>query len=350
MVDFGSKPSYDGRATVYLDQNVLTMALKERDPGFFERLVQDFQVVYSDETLREIKRSNQSDAFLQVLSKLKAMHFKYEIDSGFRPTGQVLICNLSPHQAYADYLVIEPMYDALFASAHQTMLKMYGGRKDSNFEAISGEQIGAFHGLMNHLSAQIDELGDGYPEVAAAITRQIEMLQHQYGEVSDLSAKEMSKHVDDTSEMSGINRYRETVGAGPKQLNNIVAPSVIQKIWAMHQGLEGYKGRGYTVEDFLGISRDSIYGGAMHQYEKVTGIYSVLNVIGYKPDSRLDREHRHVAALSDAAHAAIASHSHRLLSADVAFVDKVRAIYEFLEIPTEVGLVISGDGPVIVNT
>lgn len=142
----------------------------------------------------------------------------------------------------------------------------------------------------------------------------------------------MAKHVDEASEVSGISHYREAVGAGPKQLNNIEAPNVIQKIWAMYQDLEGFKDMGFSIEDFLGISVNPIYGRAMHQHEQMIGIYNVLNVIGYKPESRLYREHRHVAPISDAAHAAIASHAQLLLSADTEFVGKVRAIYEYLQI------------------
>lgn len=349
MMEHVPKPLYDGRATVYLDQNVLTMALKERDPDFFRRLVSGFQVVYSDDTLREIKRSGQPEKFLQVLCDLSAMHFKYDLDASFNPTGRVLICTLSPRQAYDNYLTIEPVYDALLASAHQSTLKMYGGRKDSSFEDISSEQVDAFQRLIAHLSAHMDELADSHPEVATAIDKQIETLQEQYNAVSLLSAQEMAKHIDEASEVSGISRYREAVGAGPKQLNNIEAPNVIQKIWAMYQDLEGYKGMGYSIEDFLGISVNPVYGREMHQHEKVTGIYNVLNVIGYKPDNRLDREHRHIAAISDAAHAAIASHAQLLLSADTAFVGKVRAIYEYLQIPTEVGLVSSGDDLIVVS-
>ncbi|NNB56279.1 hypothetical protein HBN75_19335 [Pseudomonas fragi] len=61
--------------------------------------------------------------------------------------------------------------------------------------------------------------------------------------------------------------------------------------------------------------------------------------MGYKSDSRLHQEHRHVASISDAAHASIAAHAHVLLSGDHAFVSKVRAIYEYLNVQTNVGLV-----------
>ncbi|WP_241663519.1 MULTISPECIES: hypothetical protein [Pseudomonas] len=88
----------------------------------------------------------------------------------------------------------------------------------------------------------------------------------------------------------------------------------------------------------------------MYTHEKVTAIYNLLNIIGYKSDSKLNREHRHVAAISDAAHAAIASEAHCLLSADEVFVDKVLAIYEYLEVATEVGFVKLADSSIQVKS
>ncbi|QXW47486.1 hypothetical protein KXJ79_13070 [Pseudomonas amygdali] len=72
--------------------------------------------------------------------------------------------------------------------------------------------------------------------------------------------------------------------------------------------------------------------------------------MGYKTDSKLSNEKRHVAAISDAAHAAIASQAHCLLSADEVFVDKVRAIYEFLGVTTAVGLVALINGKITVQS
>ncbi|WP_230849741.1 MULTISPECIES: hypothetical protein [Pseudomonas] len=349
MLGHESLPAYDGRATVYLDQNILDLAAKQRDPDFFTRLAEAYQVVYSDDTLREIKRSGRPEGFLEVLCSLRAMHFKYALDDSFQPTGRLLICSLSPLQAYQSYLTVEPVYEALLASAHQTTLKMYGGRKESSFEEISAEQVDSFGNLMKHLSDQMVELGDGYQELTEAAAKCIDQLQKQYVIAADVSSREMSKHFNSGEGVSGIQSYREAVGTGPKQLNNIEPPNVIQKIWALYKDLDGYQGMGFSIENFLGISRHPVYGRDMHQHEQVTSIYNVLNVIGYRPDSRLDREQRHVAAISDAAHASIASHCDVLLSGDTAFVSKVRAIYEYLQIPAQIGLITVEDGRIVVD-
>lgn len=349
MVEHELRPNYAGRATVYLDQNVLDLVVKEKNPAFFSRLMNDYQVVYSDETLREIKRSGQPEVFLTALESMSAMHFQYQTDHTLQLTGGMLITSHSPYQTYATYLGNEPIYDVMLAAAHQTNLKLYGGRKDSSFSDISREQVEAFNAFMSHASEQLALLGDDQSEIAIALKQYIATLQRQYEIATEVSSGELEKYIDDASGQSGIQAYRSAVGVGPVQLNNVQPPNVIRKLWEMHQELDGYKGIGYVIEDFVGISLHPIYGREMHQHEKVTSVYNVLNVIGYKPDSSLNKEHRHIAAISDAAHASVASHAHILLSADTAFVSKVRAIYEFLEVPTNVYLVTFKDGQIRVE-
>lgn len=65
----------------------------------------------------------------------------------------------------------------------------------------------------------------------------------------------------------------------------------------------------------------------------------MLNTLGYFPDSGVHKENRFVAASSDSGHASMASFCNVLLSRDVNFIKKVKAIYEFLDVPTAVHLV-----------
>ncbi|MCG3646316.1 hypothetical protein ABGT18_07820 [Pseudomonas putida] len=343
-------PMYNGRPTVYFDQNVIDLAVKQRDPAFFTQFSKDFQIVYSDHTLREIKRSGQPDKFLEVLSRFNAMILKHDVDSAFQPTGQMFLASTPPVAAFEQYVATAPFFDQMLASAHQTTLKMFGGRKDNSFEDIAAEQTEAFKGLMKMVADGAAALADTHPELVAAADQYIEITQRAYEKATQLSAQEMTKHIDESGAKSGIQGYREAVGAGPVQLNNIEAPNVIKKIWARYQNLDGYKDRGFTIENFLGISASPIHGRELYRFEKVTSIYNVLNVIGYNPDSRLDKENRHIASISDAAHASTAIFTNVLLSGDAAFVSKVRAIYEYLDIRTEVGLVTVQGERVLITT
>ena len=339
MNKFSNPPTYSGKTTVYVDQNVLTMAVKNCDPAFFRLLAEEYQVIYSDDTLREIKRSGQPHKFLTALLDLGAMHFKYQFNEAFEATGNMIIGDLSPTQAFANYLLIEPVYDTIFTAAHQTTLKIYGGKKDAAFTDIASEQVNAFQDLMEFLTSQLHQIDSSGGDLRAPIEQYLKTLQAQYEIAVAVSSAEMTKHINDEKAESGVQNYRASVGMGPVQLNNVEPPRVIVKIWDIYQHLDDYRGKGFSIENFLGISNSPIYNREMHLHEKVTAIYNLLNFIGYKPDSRLHKEQRHVASISDAAHASIASHAHVLLSGDHAFVNKVRAIYEFLNIQTDVGLV-----------
>ena len=64
-------PQYSGKPTLYLDQNILDLFVKNSVGSFGRELMDKFQIVYSDETLKEIRRSSgyESD-FLNVLKDL----------------------------------------------------------------------------------------------------------------------------------------------------------------------------------------------------------------------------------------------------------------------------------------
>ena len=86
---------------------------------------------------------------------------------------------------------------------------------------------------------------------------------------------------------------------------------------------------------FFQLKKNPIYPEQPYfKHQKVTGIYNMLNTLGYYPDSKVHKERRFIAAVSDNSHASIASFSNFLLSNDENFIKKVNAAYEYLEIPT----------------
>lgn len=77
--------NYSGKPTLYLDQNILDLLVKNSLENFETNLKVNFQIVYSDETLNEIKRSTGYESrFLDTLTRLDAHHLKVVFDqSGF---------------------------------------------------------------------------------------------------------------------------------------------------------------------------------------------------------------------------------------------------------------------------
>jgi hypothetical protein len=72
-------PLYVGLPLVYLDHNILDAFLKNKLVRLKDAVTHRFQVVYSNETLEEIKRSGGkspdfADAFIDMLVQINAAH------------------------------------------------------------------------------------------------------------------------------------------------------------------------------------------------------------------------------------------------------------------------------------
>jgi hypothetical protein len=126
------------------------------------------------------------------------------------------------------------------------------------------------------------------------------------------------------------------MGIGPKELNNIEPPNVLMKIWDIFKTLPPYDKCASDIEDFFGLKENLIFPGQpYYNHQKITGIYNMLNTLGYYPDSKVHKERRFVAAVSDTGHASIASFCQLLISNDESFIKKTRAAYEYLGVPTK---------------
>lgn len=335
-----STPTYQGKPTAYLDHNVLDLLVKNPSAAFKTQLKDKFQVLYSDENLKEIRRTGENgSSYLKVFEELGAMYLKLVLTPKFEVTGDATITELSPFIAFDNYCEnIEPIYEKLEQSMSQSLLKFYGGRSDANFEDIKNGQIDAFDDLMTHLQDLRNELQEIEPnsDINAQISAYTSGMKKKHDAAVDQSANELRKHDDDENNYSGVKNYRDHTGIGPMQLNNIEPPNVCEKIWEAHSELDGYKGHEFTIEQFYGISLNPIYNREMFFFEKVTSIYNVLNVVGYHPDSKMKNERRFTAAMSDAGHASIGSFADYVFSRDLAFIKKTRACYEFLNTKSQV--------------
>ena len=335
-----STPRYQGKPTAYLDHNILDLLVKNPSLAFGAELKEKFQVLYSDENLKEIKRTGENgSSYLKLFEELGAMYLKLVLTPKFEVTGDATITELNPFVAFDNYCEnIEPIYENIEKSMSQSLLKFYGGRNDANFDDINNGQIDAFDDLMTHLQDLGKELSEteANSDIRAQISAYTTDMKKKHDVALAQSANELRKHVDDENNYSGVKNYRDHTGIGPMQLNNIEPPNVIEKIWEAHSELDGYKGHDFSIEQFYGISLSPIYNREMFFFEKITSTYNVLNVVGYHPDSKMKKERRFTAAMSDAGHASIGSFADYVFSRDLAFVKKTRACYEFLNTKSQV--------------
>lgn len=328
-------PIYEGKMTAYLDQNILDLFVKHGLGEFGQMLAREYQVIYSDETLKEIKRSvGYEDKFLDVLNQLGAFHLKVCLDEHFQPTGKATITERDSYQAFQDYNSNEPVYERIFDSMMMNVQKIYGGASDSTFDDIKDTQISVYDELHQLMLKNIEDLKPEYPELAVQLEAQAEEMKKKLADAVSESAKLASKNISDPIGWSGIKDIREFLNTGPMQLNNIEPPSVIQQIWGICK-VKFPNEVDITLEQFFGIESNPIYPSSeFFKYQKVNSIYNMLNMLGYHPDSKVHKERRFIAAISDQSHASMATFADMLLSRDKSFLKKVEASYEFLGINT----------------
>tara|TARA_R110001583_G_scaffold139048_1_gene291095 strand:+ start:1781 stop:2827 length:1047 start_codon:yes stop_codon:yes gene_type:complete len=329
---------YKGKPTAYLDHNILDLFVKHELSAFLEELKNQFQIIYSDETLKEIKRSNEyANNFLDVLEKFEAAYLKIQLGLGptFIPTGQATINILNPFEVYDEYCRESCSYDDALNVMNQQQLKFNGGRKGTDLKEIHDEQREAFELMLDNIMDSLGELEDDLPEIRDIATQECQRLREQFDEALTQTEETIKNEVGDDTNWSGLKAFRDFTGVGPVQLNNIEPPNVLEKIYAQYKDQEPFTQQ--TIEEFFGASKHPIYPDQPYfNFQKVTSVYTYLNALGYYPDSKVHNERRFIAAQSDTSHASMAVFANYLLSRDKNFVMKVRAAYEFLGIDTNV--------------
>jgi hypothetical protein len=223
----------------------------------------------------------------------------------------------------------------------QWMYKYSGGRKGEGIAEIHNEQKAAFANLMKNLRGQISQIAKAGPGIESLFEGYEEQMVARLSNSLEQTEEALTEYVGDGRFWSGIEDFRAETGVGPKQLNNLKPPKIIHQIWEILESTPPFKDKEVSVEQFFDISANPIYSDrSIYPYQKVNAIYSLLNTVGYWPDSKVQKERRFIASLSDNSHAAMASFCHLLLSRDAAFVKKVEAAYEYLEIGTVVKQVV----------
>lgn len=333
-----SIPMYSGKPTLYLDQNILDFFVKNGLGSFGKKLSEAFQVVYSDETLKEIRRSvGYENNFLNVLKDLDAYHLKLLLEPGFIVTDKATITKRDVFEALEELCVNDDKFGYAALSPYQWLFKFSGGRTGTSISDIHAEQLAAFEQLMEDMIRNADELpAEQQRLIKECAPLQIELLRSTLKNLENL----ISKNVPDTRDWNGIKSFRDAVDIGPIELNNIEGPNVIIKIWDALKSKLSQNDYIQNFDDFFQIRINPIFPDRpYHRHQKVTAMYNMLNTIGYFPDSNVHKEKRFIAAVSDNTHASMASFCDALLSRDKDFVKKVLAVYEYLEVSTKVQLV-----------
>ncbi|GAB3215628.1 hypothetical protein [Pseudaeromonas pectinilytica] len=269
-----SLPTYQGKAVAYLDQNILDVFVKYGMIDFACMLRDTYQVVYSDETLKEIKRSGDyAEKFLNVLNNLNAFHIKQRLTNLYEPTNEITISQKDSYLAYKEYRDQLPVYQKLLNSMMQTIFKTYGGRRGDDFNIIKNEQLDAFSLLMEHIDEQSEIIKEINPDLAIHIKKAAKISMQQMEHALEKSTALMSASINEQDNWSGVIDFREAMKIGPKELNNISHPNVLQKIWDLYKEKDEYKDLNWSAEDFFFIKSNPINVGKPYfNYQKVNCI------------------------------------------------------------------------------
>ena len=338
---------WKGKPITYVDQNILDFLLKEPD---FQKIFDKMQIVYSNETLAEIRRSgaNNCESFLELLKIIEAFYFY--IEQKEKKTFLTLK-NCDPFQIYKNineqenYEVFEEVVKSMSLLPH----KFYGGKKELGFSDIYHENNLAFNKLMVFLKDQITVLKNllnqeelDYLNIKHLLNADIYQMQQEYESVSSGFIDLMMKDLGEGKNLKGLNYiYQENMQVAAKQLNNITGPNVLKKIWEVAKNTETYQQYPISEIQFWGLDKHPIYPDQeLTMLDKIRILYDKLNFYGFNADTNMHHDNRYIAALSDQEHAVLGSCCEFLFSMDARFVRKVSAIYEYLNIKTQVAYVV----------
>lgn len=341
-----SELKYSGKPLAYLDQNILDAFLKadEKDKSFIEGLLSRVQVVYSDITLQEIhfageKSPEHTKFFLQLLMDINAHYISIEIDQNWKPLDGIRVSENSPFHHYQFFLE-NRQYDELISQAKMNKFALYGGVQD--FDQLKINQVYSQNNFLNDLERQLNslyELDSKDPIIRSFIEEkevELEILKSQMPDFEEAVIFTTEKLAEANAETDAHLAFRKQLGVNIDKIKEIEFPNVIEKIWRYIQS-NNYVLEKMAFNDFCQISSDlNNPNRKLTNFEKIHSIYTILNLIGYMPEKKVKNEKKFTASDRDISHVAYASYCHYFITNDERLVNKSRAIYEYLNIPTEV--------------
>ncbi len=304
----------------YLDHNVLNFMLKNDPDKSIKKWLREHNLAptYSIISLDEIRKSvKREQEILGLLSELNACYLEEQLDENDKPTGRYLIHTDSPFEIFnlcKPNCLSNPREDG--HSVHLLMSKFFGGQENSSFQDL-------FKGLGKEALILLEDLDeedyDAIPELKKLKEDALSLAN---------SAPECASELDKLGG-SPLAAFENYTGLGPRVLNNIEPPRVVEQIWRLILEKTDIP-KSLDFNTFWGIDdRNTIQ-------ENVDNVYHQLNFVGYYRDSKLHKEKKLLASMNDKSHVGFAAQCHYLLSSDAGLTKKANAVFELLGLTTEV--------------
>lgn len=327
----------------YLDQNILDFIIKniESDDDFFSLLRDDLQVVYSDTTLEEIYLaeknggdSKYSKQFLDLLVELNAFHCSLMFKNQ-QITNQIYISFLSPFEHYSQLVEDYVAFEKYIRPFQKQNLGIYGGIGDFQDNAL--EQKAGLSQLISWLEEQVSESTLlAHDDKSIDIESYLEQLkdlkkqQTQFKEQVDFCTE---KNIEHFSNQAGHQAFREHLSINIDNLKKIKGEGALIKIYEL---IKEKNPDLPTLECFFQLETNFIDDRELYIFEKVKAIYTMLNLIGYYPDEKLNKENKMLRSLRDLLHSSYACFFEYFFTNDNRQIQKTLVAYNYLGIMTQV--------------
>ncbi|EHH0796012.1 hypothetical protein J7I09_004502, partial [Vibrio vulnificus] len=248
-----------------------------------------------------------------------------------RVTGEAELQQVDVFKLYEHYLLNREDQPEYGYGLTAMLQKFYGGRKDESFNHIFGKGTDE---LAELLQSSLEE----FKQNPLITTEQLQLIE-SLPEILKAQYSTISEQMDNAS-VAAVRDFESHFGVGPKTLNNIKGPNVINQIWQLLQSeFEKHSLESQSLEDFFGLNfrkYEANFGNEKSTVEKVNAIYHQLNFIGFHRDSKMQKTPRFNASFSDMTHAGLASFCELFFCRDNGLVHKASAAYEFLGINTKI--------------
>jgi hypothetical protein len=316
------------KTTVYLDHNILDSLLKNRISNLCDYFTgEEIVYIYSSENLVEIRKSvGYEGKLLAILKDLDAKYLFVENDQRGRITGRFEFQDGDPLDFYCD--LDEALSDTTGSNfgLDELIQKLYGGANDKSYSEIS---LQASQDLDQMLDDALEDIKDELEN------EQFEVIRSYFSQLkSEMQAnsRKMGELFDRETSENNFTTWDDAIGVGPKELNNIEPPRVVEKIW--EQVSKDFSEE-VTFEKMFGLT--SKFEGDVipsNNIDKCNAIYHTLNFLGYYRDKGMKKLSRVHASSCDMTHAGNAVLCDILLTGDKGLCIKAQAAYEYLDIKT----------------
>jgi hypothetical protein len=316
----------------YLDHNILIRLSMAKTEDFCLYLKENFQVIFSLETINEVKRSvGYEDKLIDVLNRLDALYLDVLLDSDNRISDTANIYSIDVKGRIENDDPDNFTSDELIAAGKLFSLKMMGGKPEMKFDEIIDIQESAFSKHMDMLEALILDVNLDQIQVDTKAMRE------KYASHLAEIRGQLKQHHNSGIGFGGIDLFRKELKVSPQILNNISFPNVFQKIWEILKKRDFVKKSNVSLSDLVGAEKNWAYPGKqVYFFDKMIFGYGFLNSVGYYPDEDLKKDNGFRSSTSDQSHAGYGAFANFLLTWDDRFAKKTKAVYEYFGINTEV--------------